>query len=360
MPPYECNCHANDTTTTGDIYETGCVASNDFGTACDEKRSLIHIDFLEQFEYDLELVSHPKNPSAIYGQNFTMNNQTKCKVLGVLNRLNIRMKIGSDTIETSLLGVLICDNLPVPLHICEDSFARTESLSWSFDVNCLVPGNFPGYEQHDYWNRSESDPIFMPALSKDPSPLAERKYALFYPNRGNITEVQVGLKRHELTMLANNLIDYVDNATVEQEDRNKIAETLSKIVEIPGKVVKQAAKQLGYKQRKMETSKTLFFEKEGVLVDVYYTTKGLKTCLTHPTQGKNALWRGDAYGNYRELIDLLKNPRMHTNVGYRQAEKAKRKCAGCGELKGKKTGFSKNQWMKGAGVGLCKDCVARL
>jgi len=68
-----------------------------------------------------------------------------------------------------------------------------------------------------------------------------------------------------------------------------------------------------------ENSSVEFFEKKlniGIMkLDWYYTTATVKTTLDHPTLGRNALYRNTVTPElYREI---LVNPRVHTNCGYR-------------------------------------------
>ena len=77
---------------------------------------------------------------------------------------------------------------------------------------------------------------------------------------------------------------------------------------------------------------------------------------THPTSGHNSLWRADAYDSLETLAQFFENPRIHTNKGYRQAEKAVRGCCRCGEQK-RKGKFSLNQWRLGPGKAVCLGCM---
>jgi len=71
-----------------------------------------------------------------------------------------------------------------------------------------------------------------------------------------------------------------------------------------------------------ETSRVMSFRTEdGVRVNVYYTTRTVGTALHHIRQGKTQLFRRDC--SVQDLIDILKNPRVHTAKGY------KRKRSGC-------------------------------
>ena len=128
----------------------------------------------------------------------------------------------------------------------------------------------------------------------------------------------------------------------------------------------------GYVQYRPMVSATLYFEQRDppfvenddgtttaatpIKINVYYTTRSLMTHLPHPTRGTNQMWRSGAYQTAAELRNLFRNPRQHTPIGYRDASKAKRGCAGCGELKSKKE-YSQNQWRLGPDKNRCKDCV---
>ena len=128
----------------------------------------------------------------------------------------------------------------------------------------------------------------------------------------------------------------------------------------------------GYVQYRPMVSSTLYFEQKDppsihnddgttttatpIKINVYYTTRSIMTYLPHPTRGTNQLWRSGAYRTADELRNLFLDPRQHTNIGYRNADKAKRGCAGCGELKTREE-FSQNQWKLGPDTNRCKDCV---
>ena len=343
VKPYECRCcsHLNDGTTGSCLV----FASNDFLTANDERRSMISFDFLEKFNYDVGSVeSTGGKPALVYGSNFMRDDETKCHVLGRLKSLPIEL-LGQRAV---LEGVLICDNLPVPLHICKDSIVGEDGAPFSTSCDLLAGGfEIPEeYQNHPYWQPSN---VIVLGTAKFPiaEPLAERDFASYYPNTGSMTKVEVRLST-------------VGEVTIRLDD--DADQTLAKMVNIDTRFIKQAAKQLGYKQRRVEASKTLFFEgvdADGnrVLVDVYYTTKALKTCLDHPRQGQNELWRSEAYRSFLDLIELLKKPRKHTARGYRKASNASKKCNGCFKMVGR-DGFSQNQWMKAVGRE-CKVCIER-
>lgn len=119
----------------------------------------------------------------------------------------------------------------------------------------------------------------------------------------------------------------------------------------------------GYKERRLEVSRTLFFQemdpenpKYPININVFYTTRGVMTQLPHPTQGYNSLWRSTAYDSLESLAMLFENPRSHTGRGYRQAKNAVRGCANCGEQK-VRTEYSSNQWRAGPGKAVCSECI---
>ena len=108
---------------------------------------------------------------------------------------------------------------------------------------------------------------------------------------------------------------------------------------------------------------TLFFEetrpendKCPILVNVFYTTRGIMTKLPHPNQGYNSLWRSSAYDSLETLAMLFEDPRAHTGKGYRQAKNAVRGCAKCG-LQKKRVEYPSNQWRLGPGKAVCSECI---
>ena len=122
--------------------------------------------------------------------------------------------------------------------------------------------------------------------------------------------------------------------------------------------------EMGYKVRREEVSKTLFFEEISpdfgmppCLINIYYTTRSIMTYLNHPSKkGSNELWRSNAYDDIDELRKFFVNPRIHSGKGYRNANKAVRGCVKCGEMK-QRTEFSINQWKnKGPDLNKCKNC----
>ena len=70
-----------------------------------------------------------------------------------------------------------------------------------------------------------------------------------------------------------------------------------------------------------EQSKVEFYEKNMNLgfikLDFYYTTATVKTTLVHPTMGANSLFRNTVTSEL--YVQILQNPRSHTNRGYRHS-----------------------------------------
>lgn len=69
-----------------------------------------------------------------------------------------------------------------------------------------------------------------------------------------------------------------------------------------------------------EESCVISFTREGVKINVYYTTGTVGTCIDHPTQGKTQLFRKRIalVDNVDGLTQLFSNPRQHTDVGYQR------------------------------------------
>lgn len=120
----------------------------------------------------------------------------------------------------------------------------------------------------------------------------------------------------------------------------------------------------GYSLRRSIASNTIFLRKtqqlaggsQDILINIYYTTRGVMTRIDHPARGVNDLWRSCAYATLAELEAILQNPRLHTGRGYRSAENAIRGCVGCGEFKSR-VSFSPSQWSKGVQLQRCIQCV---
>eukprot|EP00934_Nitzschia_sp_Nitz4_P007096 Nitzschia sp. Nitz4//scaffold28_size193895//102752//104557//NITZ4_001663-RA/size193895-processed-gene-0.267-mRNA-1//-1//CDS//3329545976//7086//frame0 len=60
----------------------------------------------------------------------------------------------------------------------------------------------------------------------------------------------------------------------------------------------------------------------GARINVYYTTKTIGTALAHPSKGNTQLFRRNC--TKEELIEILKDPRVHTGRGYYQTPKRPR------------------------------------
>jgi hypothetical protein len=126
-------------------------------------------------------------------------------------------------------------------------------------------------------------------------------------------------------------------------------------------VVKSIALEYNYEERRDEASSTLFFKDTSTahnptLINVFYTTGGVMTKLSHPTSGYNQLWRCNAYDSVASLAAIFENPRVHTGKGYRNAGDAVRGCVECG-IEKKRSDLSNNQWRKGQGESKCTSCV---
>ena len=126
-------------------------------------------------------------------------------------------------------------------------------------------------------------------------------------------------------------------------------------------VIKIIALEYNYEERRDEASSTLFFKDTSIahnptLINVFYTTGGVMTKLSHPKSGYNQLWRSNAYDSVASLAAIFENPRVHTGKGYRKADNAVRGCVKCGQEK-KRGEFSNNQWRKGPGESKCTSCV---
>jgi transcription elongation factor Elf1 len=65
-----------------------------------------------------------------------------------------------------------------------------------------------------------------------------------------------------------------------------------------------------------------FRHPDGARINIYYTTKTIGSALAHPTQGSTQLFRRNCTND--ELIEILKNPRLHTGHGYHRTSKRSR------------------------------------
>ena len=83
------------------------------------------------------------------------------------------------------------------------------------------------------------------------------------------------------------------------------------------KQILKAAKIHGYalEQEQPEIG-LMIFTKGGVQINVYTTRMTVGTCLEHPKKGKTQMFRKNVS---LELLDrIFKNPRVHTQAGYRR------------------------------------------
>jgi tetratricopeptide (TPR) repeat protein len=125
--------------------------------------------------------------------------------------------------------------------------------------------------------------------------------------------------------------------------------------------IRSIALEYNYEERRDEASSTLFFKDtytalNPTLINVFYTTGGVMTKISHPTSGYNQLWRCNAYDSLASLTAIFGNPRVHTGKGYRNAGNAVRGCVECG-IEKKRSNFSNNQWRKRQGESKCTSCV---
>ena len=126
-------------------------------------------------------------------------------------------------------------------------------------------------------------------------------------------------------------------------------------------VIKSIAHEYNYEERRDEASRTLFFKDTSTalnptLINVFYTTGGVMTKISHPASGYNQLWRCNAYDSLASLTAIFENPRVHTGKGYRNAGNAVRGCVECG-IEKKRSDFSNSQWRKGQDESKCTSCV---
>lgn len=82
------------------------------------------------------------------------------------------------------------------------------------------------------------------------------------------------------------------------------------------------AKQYGWDILPLEEQKNPFmlsFRKDGVRLNIYWTTMTVGTCLDHPKLGKTQLHRRGLNDKGVELV--MVNPRLHTGKGYHQRKR---------------------------------------
>jgi len=81
------------------------------------------------------------------------------------------------------------------------------------------------------------------------------------------------------------------------------------------KNIKALALQYGW--REVDHQNTIFlvsFKKEDVRLNIYYSKMTVATVLTHPVKGRTQLFRKNV--DKKLLIEIFKNPRIHTGRGY--------------------------------------------
>lgn len=79
----------------------------------------------------------------------------------------------------------------------------------------------------------------------------------------------------------------------------------------------ETAMAYGYDRHEYQPKSSMIsFFKEGVRINVYYTTMTVATCLKHPVQGKTQLFRKNVTANELEMI--FRYPRVHTRKGYKK------------------------------------------
>jgi hypothetical protein len=79
--------------------------------------------------------------------------------------------------------------------------------------------------------------------------------------------------------------------------------------------VRRIAENEGYEEIYVnDTSKVISFARDGIRINVYWTTGTVGTCLMHPRQGKTQLFRRNA--DVELLRQVFRNPRVHSGSGY--------------------------------------------
>ncbi|KAL7491315.1 hypothetical protein ACHAWT_002009 [Skeletonema menzelii] len=165
---------------------------------------------------------------------------------------------------------------------------------------------------------------------------------------------------------SSNELSYIHLTEAHEEDGWKVEQEKSAAcrgnASLPSpEEIKIIALEYNYEERRDEASRTLFFKDTSTahnptLINIFYTTGGVMTKLSHPRSGYNQLWRTNAYDSATSLAAIFENPRVHTGKGYRNAGNAVRGCVKCGQEK-KRGEFSNNQWRKGRGESKCTSCV---
>ncbi len=118
-----------------------------------------------------------------------------------------------------------------------------------------------------------------------------------------------------------------DKVTLEVtlSDDNKVIESKGTIEDSPAlsshlNEMWEVAQAYGYERYEhQEQNKMISFFKDGVRINVYYTTMTVGTCLKHPSQGKTQLFRRNVSDH--ELEEILRYPRVHTKKGYKKSKK---------------------------------------
>jgi hypothetical protein len=79
--------------------------------------------------------------------------------------------------------------------------------------------------------------------------------------------------------------------------------------------IQEVAKRNNYPMIDMRTSPPMIsFGKDGIRINIYYSTMTVETCIKHPKKGKTQLFRKNV--SLSELDKIFKNPRQHTGKGY--------------------------------------------
>lgn len=79
--------------------------------------------------------------------------------------------------------------------------------------------------------------------------------------------------------------------------------------------LRSVAKNHGYEEIYLnEHCKVISFKRGITRINIYYTTKTVGTCITHPKKGKTQLYRRNVDNIL--LNRIFKNPRIHTGIGY--------------------------------------------
>jgi len=113
------------------------------------------------------------------------------------------------------------------------------------------------------------------------------------------------------------------------------------------------ALQVGWTERQARNHEALFLTKDGVLVDVYYSTRVLKTVSL-----SDGSTRQQGYSSLDSFVNLLNKPRGNAGTGFGQIENAQFACTGCGLVQ-PKASFTANQWTKRKlGTCRCTTCMA--